>query len=256
MLIQLLEKIGLSEKEAKVYLAALELGEDSVQNIGKKAGVNRATTYVILEKLMGLGLASTYEKDKKTVFIAHDPKELTNILSEEKRALEEREKELLENINQISAIYNRNKNKPTVRFFEGADALEAMDRYGHSFLKKNSEILNVMPIDVVEKLFPDRRKKSLNERVKLGITSRTIYTHEGGEIPGFQNKADLREGVFISRDNFPLNATISIYPSWGIKLYYFDPAKPYGVVIESKDLAENMKLMFELAWLGAKNYKK
>ena len=39
-----LQKIGLSEKEAKVYLAALELGQASVQNIARKAEVNRATT--------------------------------------------------------------------------------------------------------------------------------------------------------------------------------------------------------------------
>jgi len=256
MLISLLEKIGLSEKEAKVYLASLELGEDSVQNIGKKASVNRATTYVILEKLMTLGLVSTYEKDKKTVFVAEDPKELVHIIDEEKRAVEEREHELKENINQITALYNRNKNKPTVRFFEGADGLEALDRYGRNWMKKNSEILSITPIDVIEKMFPERRKKSLSERVRLGIKARTIYTHENGEIPGFVNDGELRDGVFIPRDKFPLNATINIYPDWGIKFYYFDENKPYGVIVESPGLAKNMALFYELAWQGAKNTKK
>lgn len=262
-MITLLEKLGLSEKEAKVYLAALELAEDSVQNIAKKAGVNRATTYVILEKLMSLGLVSTYEKNpstalgaRKTVFVAQDPKELVNLLEEERRGIESREKELRTNLNQLNAIFNQNRAKPIVRFFEGAEGLEAMDRYGHTTLKRGGEILNIMPIDVVEKLFPERRKKSLNERIKLGITSKTIYTHENGPIPGYVNKEHLREGIFIPREKFPINATMSIYPGWGVKLYYFDETNPYGVVIEGKELAQNMKLFFDLAWIGAKEYSK
>ncbi len=251
-MISLLEKLGLSEKEAKVYLASLELGEDSVQNIAKKAGVNRATTYVILEKLMGLGLVSTYEKDKKTVFVSEDPKELVNLLQEERQDIENREKELKTNLNQLTAVYNKRQGKPIVRFFEGAEGLEAMDRYGQNALKKNTELLYIMPIDTIEELFPTRRKASLKERVKLGIKSKVIYTHKDGEIPGYQNKAELREGVYLPREKFPINATLSIYPDWGLKLYYFDAVNPYGVVIESKDLAANMKLFFDLAWVGAK----
>lgn len=72
-MISTLIKLGLSEKEAKVYLAALELAQDSAQNIAKKAGVNRPTTYVILEKLMKLGLANTLEENKKTLFVAESP---------------------------------------------------------------------------------------------------------------------------------------------------------------------------------------
>jgi len=262
-MITLLEKLGLSEKEAKVYLAALELAEDSVQNIAKKAGVNRATTYVILEKLMGLGLVSTYEKNpstplgaRKTLFVAQDPKELVNLLEEERRDIEAREKELKTNLNQLNAIFNQNQAKPIVRFFEGAEGLEAMDRYGQNTLKRNTELLYIMPIDTIEELFPQRRKASLNERVKLGIQSKVIYTHKDGEIPGYQNKAELREGVFLPRDKFPINGTLTIYPDHWIKLYYFSETNPYGVVIEGKELAHNMKLFFDLAWIGAKEFSK
>lgn len=249
---KILEQLGLSEKEAKVYLAALELGQDSVQNIAKKAGVNRPTAYFVLERLMELGLVSTLEHGKKTLFVAENPKELENLLENEKREIESRRSELKESMNQLLAIYNIKEGKPVVRYFEGADGLEALDRYGHDKLKRNSEMLSISPIDLVEKYFPNRRLNSLKERVKFGIKSRTIYTHEGGPIASFKNKKELRDGVFIPRDKFPINATISIYPGIGIKLYYFDSNKPYGVLIESKDLADNFALFFELAWKGAK----
>lgn len=52
---QQLKQLGFSDKEAKVYMASLELGPDTAQEIAKKAGVNRTTTYVIIEKLIKKG---------------------------------------------------------------------------------------------------------------------------------------------------------------------------------------------------------
>jgi len=254
MLEIVLQRIGLSEKEAKVYLATLELAESSVQNIAKKAGVNRPTAYVILEKLMGLGLASTLQKGKKTYFVAQSPSELENILKEQVSEIEHRKSELEGVMSQLHAIYNANSEKPVVRYFEGADGLLAMDRYGYGQdkMEKDSEILSITPIDIIEEHFGSRRKESVKERAGRGIKSRTIYTHKDGEIPSATNKEELREGVFLPRDKFPITGTIGIYPNWGMKLYYFDPSKPHGVVIESKELAQNMKLLFELAWKEAK----
>lgn len=255
-MITTLEKLGLSEKEAKVYLATMELGEDTVQNIAKKSGVNRPTTYFILEKLMKMGLASTVTKGKKTMFIAENPRELEHILEKQKREIEDRKEELKETMNQLMAIYNSHTGKPVVKYFEGADGLEALDRYGRNYLKKNSEAYGFSPLDIVEKQFSTRRKNAISERVKLGIRSKVIYTSEAGEIPKERNKAELREGVHIPQDKFPLNAAMTIYPELGIKLFYYDLVKPFGVMLESKELAKNMKVLFDLAWLGAKSLKK
>jgi len=255
-MITILEKLGLTEKEAKVYLATLELAQDTVQNIAKKAGVNRPTAYFILEKLMKMGLVSTLEQGKKTLFIAESPRELEHILDKEIKEIEDAKTELKDTMNQLMAIYNVREGKPVVKYFEGADGLEAMDRYGHNLLKRNEEILGIAPIDVLEKYFPKRREDSLKERIKQGVKSRTIYTHEKGEFATAKNKTELREGIMIPRQKFPFNATIAIYPQWGIKLFYFDPVNPFGVVIESKELAYNLKLFFELAWEGAKSFRR
>ena len=68
-----IEKLGLSEKEAKVYLASLELGPSPVQVISQKSKVNRATTYVVIDSLMAMGLMSTYDEGKKTFFTSESP---------------------------------------------------------------------------------------------------------------------------------------------------------------------------------------
>ncbi|MDZ4385041.1 MAG: helix-turn-helix domain-containing protein, partial [Candidatus Moranbacteria bacterium] len=71
-----LQEIGLNEKEARVYLSALELGQSTVQDIAKKALVNRATTYFVIESLMKSGLMSSFQKGKKQYFVAADPDRL------------------------------------------------------------------------------------------------------------------------------------------------------------------------------------
>ena len=90
-------KLGLSDKEAKVYLAALELGSGTAQMIAGKAGVNRATTYVVIESLMKMGLMSTYDEGKKTFFTASPPEKLREFL-------ENQESKVREKINILNGI--------------------------------------------------------------------------------------------------------------------------------------------------------
>ena len=61
-----LQKIGLDEREAKVYLATLELGPSPVQKIAQRSQVPRATTYLVLDDLQNKGFVSTYKDRKST----------------------------------------------------------------------------------------------------------------------------------------------------------------------------------------------
>lgn len=53
-----LQKIGLQQKESAVYLALLELGTADVSGIAKKAGIKRPTCYLVLDDLKNRGLVS------------------------------------------------------------------------------------------------------------------------------------------------------------------------------------------------------
>src|ERR1700689_5744541 len=89
-----LQDIGLSEKEARVYLASLELGRTTAEKLAKHAKVNRSTTYVQIESLMKKGLMSTYEEDKKTYFAPESPELLKRLLSKQRDELQSKERDL------------------------------------------------------------------------------------------------------------------------------------------------------------------
>ena len=117
MLHKQLQNAGLSENEAKIYLATLELGQTSVSRIARQAGIKRTTVYLSLESLMAKGLISAIKKDNKTHYYAEDPRDL-------ERIMEERKKEISNLIPQLLAFTNLIDNKPEIRYFEGEEGIK------------------------------------------------------------------------------------------------------------------------------------
>ena len=66
---EVLERIGFTKGEAKVYFALLELGESTIGPISKKSNVTVSKTYPILDKLTQKGLVTRVIKFKKNHFI-------------------------------------------------------------------------------------------------------------------------------------------------------------------------------------------
>ena len=113
--------LGLSEKEAAVYLASIQLGPSPVQKISNKSRVNRATTYVIIESLMEMGLMSKYDEGKKTFFVAEKPERLVNYFEEKGRDLKDKIFKINQIVPELNSLYNDLSDKPKVKYYEGVE---------------------------------------------------------------------------------------------------------------------------------------
>ena len=82
---RVLREIGFSEREAKVYLALLELGQTTVGPIAAKTRIQHSKVYPTLEKLIDRGLVSFIIRSKTKYFQASDPTHISNILRERER---------------------------------------------------------------------------------------------------------------------------------------------------------------------------
>ncbi|HYE59627.1 MAG TPA: helix-turn-helix domain-containing protein, partial [Candidatus Kapabacteria bacterium] len=71
--INILKKLGFSDKSATVYLVLLQHGPSSVRQIAEIARLNRGTTYDTLIWLKEKGIVDYYKKDTKQSFVALDP---------------------------------------------------------------------------------------------------------------------------------------------------------------------------------------
>ncbi len=101
MLNKELEKIGLNKKEAKVYLACLELFESTIGQISRKSGVKRTTVYDVVDSLKKKGLLSSLSKNQRTYYYAENPKKLERSLDEKKQILENAMPELMSLANML-----------------------------------------------------------------------------------------------------------------------------------------------------------
>jgi len=254
-MINLLEKLGLSEKEAKVYLASLELGAETVQNIARKAQVNRATTYVILESLAKKGLATTFDKGKKTFFTAESPEQLDLLLRKVEEDAALKRNELEKSLPELKAIFNIAGNKPRVKFYEGKENIMLMQNEFLKHAKANSNIYSFTPLDEFTNSLPKYPEKQANDRNKRKITNYVIYTREKGPIEKATNKQELRITRYIPKNKFPFKSSISTIPNQRIQISNYSN-NFMGVIIDNKEIANTFKCIFDLAWEGSEKYDK
>lgn len=234
-----IKKLGLSSKEAKVYLAALELGQASAAGIAAHSGINRATAYVILEELRKKGLVSTFLKGKKTYFAAEPPERLSYLFETEKKRLEENFANLNKMLPDLDKLYESRGERPKIRFFEGSEGINSLRE---DILKTKTKFLyQILPLDIIQK--SPSEKKFQDEKVKklYNIPSKSIYYNKKGKIfPGKSGKAEYK---FLA-DKFETEVIV-----YGEKIAFINAKKkPTGIIIDDFLVSQTVKIFFETLW--------
>ena len=245
-----LKNLGLSENEAKVYMAMLELGPATVLEISAKAGVNRPTAYVQIESLKKMGLVSTQMKGKKHIFIAESPEQLEFMIDRQKSELEQKKDELQKLLPDLTAMFNVSDQKPQVRFFEGVEGLMKIQ---DEFLKnKSKESISMSSLDDVMNVFPAHPQKYTPRRVQRGIKSRLIYTSSRGAFLK-SDPALLREVRFISPEKMPFNLDMSIYDD--VVAIANLRGTVSGVIIKNQNIADSFRNLLNFIWSSSEEVK-
>jgi|SRR3989344_5301198 len=239
-----LKKIGLSENEAKVYLALLELGSSTAQQVAQKAELKRPTTYVQLESLMKRGLTTSFEKNTKTLFRAEDPEHLKQVLEKEKEEQKEKSGALEKILPGLGNLYLSAGERPRVRFFEGLSGLKTIQ---DEFLKTQDKLVrSIANADDVLALFPSHPQDYTPRRVQRGIESKIIYTSKKGEFLKESDEKMLRKSKFIPLEKFPFSGDFAILGNTvAISVH---KKRPFGIIIESEEIANSFKAIFDLLW--------
>lgn len=249
-----LEHLGLSDKEAKVYLAALEMGPSPVQDISHKAHVNRATTYVMIESLAARGLMSTFQKGKKRFYVSESPDRLMSIIQVKQKELAEKESELEKVMPLLTNLYNAEGAKPQVRYLEGQEGIETVRQI---FEKLSGDFIQIYPREDVlasEEFVhgrDDHKGRLRHQEVKAGVTARKLILVDDPAKLENEN-IGIGQARVIPRSDFPIHGEITVRGNH-IFLFSYKSAVLACVVI-SHEIAEVMRAMFELAWRGAQEY--
>jgi sugar-specific transcriptional regulator TrmB len=237
---EILGQLGFSDNETKIYLAALEMGTASAQDIAKKAELKRTTGYSVLSYLVNRGVVGKTIIKNKTRFVAESPEKLLNLVNEIKI-------NITKVLPELEAVYNKKETKPKITFFEGQNAIHNV--YEDTLKEKPKEIL-----EWNTNAFFNRFPKDYNyieKRIALGIRAKRIAgkgsqwdtTHK------YLDEKELAETLVVPKDLFDPQIEVNIYNN---KVAFMNYSDNMSVIIESKAIADSMRQAYELSWRGAK----
>ncbi len=252
-----IEELGLSEKEARVYLANLMIGPTNEQKIADQAEIKRVTTYVILESLSNLGLVSKTNQGKKTYFTAEDPVSLHRLLEKKEQQIKEQKTAFESLLPELHSLKNLPSESPNVKFYEGAEAIRSVfSTFFSEHQKEIDKVYGMSNLDQLHEFFPETARELSNpQRVAHKIPSQFVYTSTRGQIYKNADANSMRISRWIPAEEYPFQGDMNVMGNY-VVLLSFAAAKPIGIVINSKEIATGMRAIFELAWTAAEKYNK
>ena len=228
---------GLSDKEVKIYLICLKVGEATANRISEISDLARSTVYDVLDKLKQYGLITTCVVESKIHFIASDPEVLITNLDEKKKNV----KKVLPDLRRVK---NKIGERPVAEVFQGkvsiiklldeildnAKSVKVMGSMGNAMEKigYHPEAFRVKRID--KKIF-------IKQILEISSESKKIKDDKYTNVKYLKSFGESKEGTFIYG---------------GIVVHFDFQYELTAIKITSKDHARASEIMFDELWKIAK----
>lgn len=238
----ILEEIGLSKTEAKVYLTLNEIGSSTVNSISKKSKIFRSNIYDALDRLVEKGLVAFSIKENVKYYDATDPAHLVNLVRD-------KEKQITELIPRLKI---KSKFAQHERYSEIIRGIPAFMNVLYSFLEYKDEIL----VYGIPKEAPEMLKTKIphfhKERIKRKISMKHLYNYDARDRIIYLNNLPFTEARYLD-DNFKSNVSTNICGDEVVLSLWTNP--PLVIRIVSKEIAEAYKNYFRVLWANSKTYR-
>lgn len=240
--LKILKEVGFTGNEASVYTNLLQLGPSPVLSIAQKTGLKRPTVYLIVDELIKKGVVATVPGEKKKVFIALSPQKIGEDVARKtynfERALPE-----------FMALWKSESSRPAVRFFESREGM--MNVYHEIAASRDvKEVLTFFSFEAIPQEFEENYTLFLKLFKDRGIKGRELISDQSPRHDYLERVKQLSnyEVRFIPKQQRFFSDTI-IY---GDKIAIFSFKKYFTLILESEDVVNSFRSLFELAWDSGK----
>lgn len=232
-----LEKLGFSPNEIKVYLTLNDHGSTKAGRVAKLAKIDRSSCYNSLKSLIEKGLVSYVSVGKVKWFQITGPKRLLDYLREQQEDVESI-------LPELQKRHKAAKIEGQVRLFKGIKGVKSifldMARAGHNNYVFGSEGQFSEKMPEFAKQF-DRLKKE--NKIKTKLIIRRGREEVDNKTTEYRYLPDVKESPAVT----------NIYGDKIAILIWTD--EPEGILIENKAAAQAYKSYFDVMWMHAKRYK-
>lgn len=246
----LLQDIGLTEGETRVYLTLIRLGETKTGALAKEARVSSSKVYKILDRLINKGLAGSIIKGKTKYFTATSPHAIARYLEEKRKDLHEKFTAVKKIIPTLELEQKRAKDRPRATLYEGFQAIANFYRNILHDLKAGEEYY------VIGAGYPEGKPEIRaffyayhQERAQHNIKVHMLANYE--TRGNLEKTTGLQSQVRYLPQYFVTNMTFVFYKNKAF--IFFLNEHPTGFLLESKEAADSLKAYFQVLWKIAKN---
>jgi sugar-specific transcriptional regulator TrmB len=236
---QILLRFGFTEKQVKVYLATLELGMAPLSVIAKRAQLKRTTAYGVIEKLISRDVAESFLMKRIRYYSVASPRRLLEMYRNHLETLEN-------NLPELELLSNSISRKPKVHFEEGREGIR---RLYMDYVNAKGEVLNYFMPEKVYEYFGEKVVQSgVSQRLGAKNLIRCILpdTPLAREIKK-KESSELRQVRLVPTNQPLFTNEVIIYDD---KMSMFSFHDEIGLLIQSRDMVESHRAIFELAWQG------
>lgn len=227
-----LQSLGLDKKTEVVYRALLSLADAPASAVARRSGIRRTSVYYILENLVSMGLATSYTERGVRRFAAEHPSKLKTYFERQailaERLIPDLEKEI-----------SKSRISPTVKVFEGKDAVKSMSE--EALRTKKKTILSIGSTKKLTELLGGKYGWGKRRRER-GIFQRALRTHNDATI---DTPARLHSVRHLP-ESFRFPGYIMIFDNSIGVIPFEEPVR--GILITDAVYAEMMKTIFETLW--------
>ncbi len=240
----ILQELGLSKNESRIYLSLLEQGSSTATRLAAASGVHRVNVYDSIKGLKEKGLVGEINNDNKRLYQAAPPEHLRHLLREKEIKLDQ----ILPQLNLSGTLQGT---KHQVQIFEGYDFIRNLFLH---FLELKEEILDQnIPVFVLQEMgqyFQDIVHKRRAEQKQMMYH---LYHKDALERIKFLNTLPYTEARYLDQP-YEQNVTTTICrDEVAIQVYYpHKEQKPLTIYIKNKHIADAYKMHFFLVWEKAK----
>ena len=245
MNIKILEDIGLTKSEIKVYVALLGLGSSATGKIIDKSKVSSSKIYEILDRLIQKGLVSFIIKSGVKYFEAAPPERIIDYMEEKEKKFDKQKQELKSIIPKLELKRRLSKYKSEATIFKGIEGAKTAFDDILKTMKKGEEYY-VIGATEPSQVFSRFIRHYHIRRSKKGIKVKLLFSEQGKrwaknirDIPftkiRFAQSQLLSSSFVLIYKNKTL---ITVSTKEDITLFR----------IESKEVANSFRSQFELLW--------
>lgn len=241
---EILQELGLTDGEIKIYLKLLTIGESTASNLGKETRMERRNAYDITDRLQKKGLVSSIQRDKATYYLPLQPLKLMDLLDEKEERLIRLRQEFSKQLPKLIEAANKKRENVNAELLFGKEGIKAM--YLDEIESGQTIYVICTTIGMTEELLKYFLPRFTKERVKRKIKMKILASEKSRN---FLDKYELVETRFLPEE-YISPASITIYADKiGMVLWSNEPVT---VLITNREVAENFRRYFELMWGFAK----